>query len=287
MNWKKILVVLMILFSIQTAQAETLTQTLDSAAGNNYVISENSNLANSAIKLLKGDTLTKNCAGGLVLTVTPNVDNYGKITINTDGSITVKPSSKNAITVVLNFGPTVHNYTNIEGTVTFADNKVLFNKGAKVSGIINLAALPGDRPFHYEITGGTGSLELGATSNIITSNKGAHLTGEVNNVGSLVFTGEGVASIKVDSSRTFHNVFLSEGIELTSAAEEYHFILEKVGNYHLNGMEIKNSKPNTTVYLINHNAIRFDAESGISCNGYTFDGEGTVTITKGNKITLS
>ena len=109
------------------------------------------------------------------------------------------------------------------------------------------------------------------------------MTGEVNNAGTLVFKGGGSAFIQVDAGRTFHNAYLTEGITLTSAADEYHFVLEKIGSYNLNGLKIDTTAENTVIFLINHDTVSFKADSGIICNGYTFDGDSTVKITCNGK----
>ena len=274
--YKKFLVAALIFLTsstVQAAQSDFHGYTFNGQS----IVNQNK----TSIKLKKGESLIKTCDDGTIVSVTANIDNSGTVIVNNDGSITLKPTSDNAMNAVLNFNTVIHTYKKIDGTLTISNNKVLFGKNTKVAG--HVLVLGTERPFHYESIGGTGSLELSAISNRIVSNKNTNLTGEVNKAGTLIFTGEGSAFIQVDAGRTFHNAFLTEGITLTSAADEYHFVLEKIGTYNLNGMKIETTKENTVVFLINHNTISFKADAGIICNGSRFDGDNSINITTDGK----
>lgn len=277
---KNFLIAVLVFFTATTAQAEP-SNGINLSGGYIFSGSDTVNSTAKKIKLNKNDSLTKTCDDGTIVSVTANVDNGGTVILNNDGSITIKPATADAVTAILDFDTVVHNYTKIDGTITISNNKVSFSNGTKVAG--NVLVMGMERPFHYEISGGTGSLELSAISNRIIANKGANLTGEVNNAGTLVFKGGGSAFIQVDAGRTFHNAYLTEGITLTSAADEYHFVLEKIGSYNLNGLKIDTTAENTVIFLINHDTVSFKADSGIICNGYTFDGDSTVKITCNGK----
>ena len=235
---------------------------------------------NVEVYLPDGDTIIFELADNRTLTISPNTEDSGTITVDENGGVTVAPTAADSMSVQLDVGNNViHDYTSIDGSLTFSGNYVIFNGDTSIAG--NVLVLNQERPFHYEVEGEAASLELTSNGNIISCTDGTTLTGEVNNAGSLVITGEGTVSIEVDDSRTYHNAYLSEGINLTSAADEYHFILETAGTYNLNGTEITSTEDNITVYLSNHDTITFDAGAGIEYEGAEITGAGKVQITDG------
>lgn len=237
---------------------------------------------NVQVKLSDYDTVTFTLGDDRTLSITSNTDDAGTISVDAEGGVTVTPTAADSMSVLLDVGNGVqHQYTSIDGELTFSGTYIYFGDDTQIQG--NVLVNDQQRPFHYEAQGSGANLNLTSNANIITVEEdGTTLTGEVNNAGSLVITDAGSVSIEVDDGRTYHNAYVSDGINLTSAASEYHFILPASGStYTLNGAEITANEDNVTVYLSNHDTVSFDASAAVEIEGYTFDGEGTVQFTNG------
>ena len=239
---------------------------------------------NVEVYLPNGDTIIFELADDRTLTITPNTEDSGTITVDENGGVTVAPNATDSMSILLDVGnDVIHEYTSIDGSLTFSGNYVIFNGDTSIAG--NVLVNNEERPFHYEVEGETASLELTSNGNIINCTDGTTLTGEVNNAGSIIITGEGTVSIEVDDSRTYHNAYLSEGITMTSAAEEYHFILPTAATYNVNGLELTSTAENSTIYLSNHDTVTLDTDEDIIFEGLNISG--SVTINDSNILQLS
>ncbi len=247
---------------------------------------------NVEVYLPNGDTIIFELADDRTLTITPNTEDSGTITVDENGGVTLAPTATDSMNVLLDVGnDVIHNYTSIDSSLTFSGNYVIFNGDTSIAG--NVLVNNEERPFHYEVEGETASLELTSNGNIISCTDGTTLTGEVNNAGSVIITGEGSVSIEVDDSRTYHNAYLSEDITMTSAAEAYHFILPTAATYNVNGLELTSTAENTTIYLSNHDTVTFDTDEDIIFEGLNISGSVTINdsnilqISEGNSATIN
>ena len=265
-----------------TASAEN--GSLKIAQDSNYFnfVSGNATYSASGISLSEGANLNKTFDDGTSLTIAANTDEGGTITFNSEGGLSVTPASEDSLTVNIEFGDNRYIKTNnIEGTVDLTDSTFTFADGVAVSGVWNLTGNE-EETFNLKVSDGTATLAATENALIFTANEGATFVNKFGENESFTISN---GSVSVSADGTFTST-VPAGTVLTDTNSNYPYILQTAGTYSLNGKEITTTADGVKVSLTNNDTVSFDAGAAVAFDGFTFNGEGTVSISE-NALSLN
>ena len=259
-----------------TRDGETRSASLDVTGGSvTYKL-------DGSISLEKGTVVKNVFEDGNILTITANTDTSGTINFNPKTGLTIKPSTPDALNVVLTTGgQEIVNITSIDGTITYSGGVVTASDGTKA------------RTTYYfgweselRTKGGTASIQFTADRTVYIANEGANFvldyldgtTAEIQN---------GIYSDIYATETTDAIELVSEGSIFNTNDYEQIITLEKAGNYTLNGVDITTSEDNTQVLMTEYNTVTFAADAGITVTasedrGFRFglvDSDGNIKVT--------
>ncbi len=225
-----------------------------------------------SISLAKGTVVRNVFDSGNVLTITANTDASGSMIFTPQRGLDITSSTPDALNIVLTTGGVdVAKISSIMGSINYTGGVVTVSDGTKIS----MTDYEGYDSI-LTVDGGTASVKFGTDRAVYTANEGATFTfdwldghtWQLHNGTTLTDTYNGYA-------------ILSEGATFNSNDDLIVEILEKAGNYILNGMNIATTQDGVQVVLSNYDTVTFEADAGIVFDGQEFSGDGIITLTDG------
>ena len=219
-----------------TKDGKTRTATLDVEGTVTYQL-------DGSISLDEGTVVKIDFEDGVEVTVTANTDASGTIYLTPENGLVVTPASKDAFTVTMTPSANVTStYTSIEGTIFYSGGILTLSDGTSVAGTLTDPNSTIDMT--AKVSGGTASIQYSANGAVFTANDGATLTQTFGTDQSITFS-NGSLTVVADSGVMKSS--LSEGTVVTNANMATPYILEKAGEYSLNGNTITTTEDNVEV----------------------------------------
>ena len=265
-----------------TRDGETRSASLDVTGGSvTYKL-------DGSISLTKGTVVRNVFEGGTTLTITANTDASGSITFNPQTGLTIKPSTPDALNVVLTKDNLDTVISSINGIINYRGGIVTASDGTTANMLVH-----DTWEIKFSTEGGTASIQFTDDRTIYTAGEGA--TFKVDYLNGTTLEIENGTYSDIYATETSGEIgLISEGSTFRSNDnEEATFTLEKAGNYTLNGMNVTTTKDNVEVQLANYNTVTFGQDAQINIATTLIDknlnitalatqGQGSVTVSDGN-----